>query len=229
MALISDLVQSIRRVGFFKTLIIIYNRFYDLWFDYKYNLSTSKRVKLEELKIDSPSKKQGQMYQPTSVLALKKLLKTVSYDFDNGVFIDFGSGKGRTLLIASLFNFDKLIGVEFSKELCDESLENIKHFKEKEKLVRHKNFIIENIDARKYSFKGDENFFYFFYPFDDEIMLEVLKKIEASLKENYRKAYIIYYLPIHQNVIENHNNYSQVFSLKKKFTLSGYPCFIYEN
>ena len=47
----------------------------------------------------------------------RKVLASLQIAFHDYTFIDFGSGKGRALLLASEFPFKRIIGLEFSPEL----------------------------------------------------------------------------------------------------------------
>lgn len=225
MAILKETVESVQRVGLVKTCHIAWSRLYDFHFDKKYNIETTSRYQLEELSIDSDDEtiNRGQMYQPSGTLSLKKLFKSITLP-PNPVFVDYGSGKARTLIVAALCApFKKLIGIEFAKDLCEVAEKNITNFK---KVTNsQKEFVIEHTDATKYTYKGDENFFYFFYPFDEKLMRKVLADISQSLKEKPRKAQLIYYYPIHKNVVEE----METFKLKKTMMLYGYPCLIYDN
>ena len=57
------------------------------------------------------------LYQPTSPKIATAILSRLELDYPQYTFIDFGSGKGRVLLIASGFPFKAVIGVEFAEEL----------------------------------------------------------------------------------------------------------------
>jgi len=47
------------------------------------------------------------------------------HDVSSHSFVDYGSGKGRVLLVASDYAFKKIVGVEFSKVLNDVAVANI--------------------------------------------------------------------------------------------------------
>lgn len=68
------------------------------------------------------------MYLPTSTLAFQSIMRNLPTDVSEYVFVDFGSGKGRTLLLAAEFNFKRIIGVEFARELHDTAVKNVKNY-----------------------------------------------------------------------------------------------------
>ena len=45
------------------------------------------------------------------------MLRALDIDYSDFVFVDYGSGKGRTLLVAAEFPFKKIVGVEIAQEL----------------------------------------------------------------------------------------------------------------
>ena len=63
-------------------------------------------------------------YGPTPVRTVESILSKVAIKHEESAFVDFGSGKGRTLLIASHYPWRKVIGVEVSPTLCAVSRNN---------------------------------------------------------------------------------------------------------
>ena len=60
----------------------------------------------------------GYPYKATRVLPLRKLFCIIKGMIPvDSIFVDFGCGKGRALLIASEYNFKSVRGVEFAHEL----------------------------------------------------------------------------------------------------------------
>lgn len=157
-------------------------------------------VSLEDLMIESNNKRRGVNYQPTRAIPLRKLFNALMIP-KGRIFVDFGCGKGRVLMIASEFGFKELRGIEFSPELCKIARNNCAMYKQKTG-VGAKFDIIES-DATAYSINDDEDVFFLFQPFDGVILNEVLKNIIASLTEKPRKIFIIYLNPVHGDIIEN--------------------------
>src|SRR5690606_348286 len=88
----------------------------DRWFDLIHGTDTAQAVQLTDLDIRSENVERGVAYSPTTAMSLKSLLK--SLDLPAGsVFVDIGSGKGKTLLLASDYGFKRVVGVEFAGEL----------------------------------------------------------------------------------------------------------------
>ena len=58
------------------------------------------------------------------------------------------------------------------------------------------------MDAVDYAVPPEPAIYYFFNPFDSEIMRRVLTKIKESLARHPRDAFFIYYNPLHANLFD---------------------------
>jgi len=81
---------------------------------------------LSDLSIPSPNWIHGNNYTGIDPERFSGILAGVTIKFEDFVFIDFGSGKGRALLLASEFPFKRIVGVEFSPELHAAAVDNIR-------------------------------------------------------------------------------------------------------
>ena len=68
-------------------------------------------------------------YQPTQPDLFREMLEALKqqshFDFRDFVFVDLGSGKGRTLLMASDYPFRRIVGVELLPALHQAAQENL--------------------------------------------------------------------------------------------------------
>jgi hypothetical protein len=72
---------------------------------------------LSDLDILSANWIDGHDYFPIEPDRFQRVLESFDIALEGLTFIDFGSGKGRTLLMASEYPFRQIIGLEFSPEL----------------------------------------------------------------------------------------------------------------
>ena len=128
-------------------------------------------------------------------------MKYLNFPKDS-VFVDFGSGKGRILLVAAKYGFKRVVGIEFSHDLCEEARKNLLLFRKKVGYDADIN-IIES-DVVNYRIKDDENTFFLFSPFDEVITEAVIKNIRISFEKNPRKILLIYNNPVYRNIVEVH-------------------------
>jgi len=163
-------------------------------FDGEYGTDTNGIIELSDLVIQHPMWEYGVRYQATPPDVMMGALRGLDVDFRDFVFIDFGSGKGRALLLASGFPFKKIIGVEISEELNEIAWKNIAKFKSDKQKCRN----LESVCAHATEFPlPEENLVLYFYnPFAEIVMTELLDGIRKSLDAHPRTIYIVYYNPV---------------------------------
>jgi hypothetical protein len=158
--------------------------------DRRYGVDTAGSIQLSSLTISSPNKFFGNECLCISPRTFDFILRYLPGDLSCYTFVDIGAGKSRTLLLASRYNFAKIVGVEFAKELVEFSRLNLSRFKAK----WQRSFGLEIIeaDATEYALPETPLVLFFYNPFKREVFLEVLNNIEKSLKENRRECFIVY-------------------------------------
>jgi SAM-dependent methyltransferase len=161
-------------------------------FDRRHGTDTSTFAELKTLGIASANKRHGERYQPSPVYSLRQLLRRLNIRYPDFSFIDFGSGKGRTLLVASELPFKQVIGVEFGEELHLQAERNIQRYGAR--AAGQVNAV--HADATQFALPDDDLVLYFFNPFNEPVLSEVLANINASLQARPRKVILVYlYLP----------------------------------
>ena len=211
MKLAAKISRTIRTQGLFNTLGIIMSQLMDYVFDLRYGTDTVMWKELKDLDIESPNKRHGNLYQGSKTGPLRKMFRLVRPMLGkDAVCLDYGSGKGKVLLIGSEFDFKALRGVEFSGELCDIARQNIKkYFNGQARNVEGEGksgkipaIEIYHEDAAEYEVQPEENLFFFFNPFSAEIFQQVMANVEKSLKQHPRTACVIYENPEHGETIK---------------------------
>src|ERR1700676_2771797 len=106
-------------------------------------------------------------YQPTEFALFHEMIGALREqchsDLHDFVFIDLGSGKGRTLLMASDYPFRRIIGVELLPALHLAAEENIGKYRSESQ----KCFALESVcaDATAFAFPAEPIVLYLFNPF----------------------------------------------------------------
>jgi hypothetical protein len=138
-------------------------------------------------------------YQPTEPALFKEILASLEIDFQDFTFIDIGSGKGRTLLMASDYPFRRIVGVELLSELHRVAQENIRKYKSDSQ----KCFALEAIrtDARDFEFPPEPTVLYLFNPLPEPGLVQLLANLEHSLQEHPRSLFVIYHNPVLEHVL----------------------------
>jgi len=149
-------------------------------------------------------------YQPTDAALFHEMLEAVRQqagDFDDFVFIDLGSGKGRTLLMASDYPFRRIVGVELLPALHQIAQENLgKYHGEKQKC-----FALESVcaDAVQFAFPAEPTVLYLFHPLPESGLRRVIDNLGRSLQIHPRAVYVLYHNPLLEHVL------SESVALKK--------------
>jgi len=169
-------------------------------FDEKYGTDTTTILGPGDFGSTSENLGHAVLYLPTLPRTLKRIISVMNIPYEDFVFIDFGSGKGRTLLIASEFPFKRIIGVELSPRLHAIAQKNIQIYRSETQKCN--NFELECVDATSYALPIEKTVFYFFDPFKLPVMSVVLENIRQSLEKQPRKIFIAYVHPTHSNLMD---------------------------
>ncbi|BCK68049.1 hypothetical protein Srufu_020020 [Streptomyces libani subsp. rufus] len=124
-------------------------------------------------------------YSPTPVKTIRQAIAASPVRHEEVAFVDFGSGKGRAMLVASEFPFKKVIGVEFSSSLCEMARTNFERYGGLQKCSTVE---VQCQDAADFAIPDDAGFFYFYEPFTVAVAEKVLRNIESSVRRRPRKA-----------------------------------------
>jgi len=142
-------------------------------------------------------------YQPTESALFHEMIETLrehaGIDFSEFVFIDLGSGKGRTLLMASDYPFRRIVGVELLPTLHETAKQNLSDYHSESQ----KCFAMESIcgDAIEFPFPSEPTVLYLFNPFPEDGMRRVIGKLEQSLREHPQMVYVLYHNPLLGHVL----------------------------
>ena len=162
-------------------------------FDRKFGVDTAGVIRHEELNIHGPSAGYATDYEAAPPMLLKEAIAGLRIRYQEFTFVDFGCGKGKALLVASAFPFDKIIGVELSPDLKAVAAENVRRYKGKAQQCR--SLEVVGMDAAEFPLPASPLVCYFYNPFKEQVMMRVLKNIEGSLHKHPRELIIIYFNP----------------------------------
>ncbi|HJX00499.1 MAG TPA: class I SAM-dependent methyltransferase [Terriglobales bacterium] len=136
-------------------------------------------------------------YQPTDVESFHEMFDVLCQhaylDFSEFTFIDFGSGKGRTLLMASEYPFRRILGIELLPALNRIACENIQKYKSDSQKCFDLNSICA--DAPRFPIPDGPLVIYLFNPFPEVPLQDTLHNIEKALASHWRPLYVLYYNP----------------------------------
>jgi SAM-dependent methyltransferase len=171
-------------------------RFGDMEYDWEHRVNTTSgtvswRARLLGL-FHSP-------YQPTEPALFQEMMASLPIEFDQFTFIDLGSGKGRTLLMASEYPFRKIVGVELIAELHRAAQENIREYRSPtQRCVQ-----IEALyaDASEFVFLDTPLVLYLFNPLPEAGLRRMIRNLEQSLERSPRPVLLVYHNPMMESIL----------------------------
>lgn len=193
----------------------------DLLFDFKYKVDTINTRFLDELDIDSPNKAHGYRYEGTNVYVFNYVFSRAQIDGTNSVFVDFGSGKGRAMIMAAERGFRKAIGVEFSAELVEICKKNLEIYRAAAKAKTQ--FEVVFGDAADFQIPADADFLYFANPFDEVLIAKVIARILDSLKDFPREITVMHLFPQGNRAFLDHPRMQLICELKYGYVFKVMP------
>jgi SAM-dependent methyltransferase len=158
-------------------------------FDATHGTDTGGVIQLSDLTLLS-SATESVRYEPTSPAIFRQLMTALEIPFGDFEFVDYGSGKGRALMLAAEQGFRKVTGVEFAAELVEVAQRNVEIFNR----GRVKPAVIEllHMDALDYVLPDVPLVLFFFAPFSGEVLDRVLANIMVSHARKPRPLFLVF-------------------------------------
>jgi SAM-dependent methyltransferase len=193
---------SIASTGFRRALADLGTRFLgvrnydaelDRSFDRRFGTDTAGRVAPERLGIaDGAAREQAILYLPSPERVTRWMLANVGIDHRDYSFVDLGCGKGRVLLVAATYPFQRVVGVEISAALAEIARANIARFQPPTRKCR--DVEVQTVDATRFVFLETNLLIHLYHPFEPPLLSAVLEQLQRSVKARPRKVVIAYLL-----------------------------------
>jgi SAM-dependent methyltransferase len=174
-------------------------RIRDRAFDYWNGIDTSGDVSLDRFTTVGGHRSEATYYGPSDPLVLRQALASLPIDHSRYSFVDLGSGKGRSVLIAAEWPFRHVIGVEFVKEFHEAALSNLRHWPARK--IKCGGITLKHGDATIFELPSDPLVVFLFNPFNGTIMKQVMGKLTASVTARPRDIVVLYINPKQEQVI----------------------------
>lgn len=163
----------------------------DRAFDAYYGTETAGEERLENLGIAAGDVARGNgRYRPVWSDVFHQALAALGLDCERFTFVDYGSGKGKALLLASDYPFEEILGVEYSPELHRIAEQNIERYRGREQRCQQLRSVC--IDALRFEPPQKPLVCFFFNPFDDDTMRAVIERLVRSARAFRREIYVVY-------------------------------------
>src|SRR5438552_16425193 len=92
----------------------------------KYGSNTFAPVELKKLTIINGDVQHASRYEAVSFYMIERLFTAFQKVSGLTAIVDLGSGKGRVMMAAAHFGFIDICGIDFSLELCEQAVLNMK-------------------------------------------------------------------------------------------------------
>jgi hypothetical protein len=172
----------------------------DRSFDYWHRTDTGGIVSLADLECAGENLSHANPYEPSPTSVFKHAMKRLEIDHRDFVFVDFGSGKGRTLMMASRYPFAEIIGVELSGRLHTVAERNIGAYRSRSQ----KCFRIRSVcmDVARFELPRANLVIYIYNSFDGKLIADAMENIRRVAEQLRYKIFLIYCEAKHADVIE---------------------------
>jgi SAM-dependent methyltransferase len=144
----------------------------------------------------------GNYYMPAPPDQFTKMLRSLPIDTPHDfTFVDFGCGKGLTLLLAAAHGFQPVVGVELDSRLVAVARENVQAFAANS--LRHAAVIdVIHKDGADYELPARPAVAFLFNPFGAATLRVVVDSMERSLMRTPRPFFVAYYNPVHREIFD---------------------------
>jgi SAM-dependent methyltransferase len=143
--------------------------------------------------VETPATARYMTLPYATISAILKKLSLTSSD----ALLDIGCGKGRMLCCAALLPLRKVIGIEYSSELCSIAEQNASRLRGIKTPIT-----IVNVRAQDFEY-NDADVFYCYNPFGPPIFDEVLQRIAIALEGRSKPIRFIYANPLHEQLLKS--------------------------
>jgi SAM-dependent methyltransferase len=182
-------------------LLYLRRRWIDDAIDRRYGTDTGGKFRPPDLGSEATARDTVQyLYEGIQVPVFRRIARDLDLDCSRYTFVDFGSGKGRAVMMAAEHPFRKVIGVELSAMLHEIALRNVTLFRQRRPCAPPIELRLE--DAVRYARPEGDTLCFFYNPFGLVTMEAVLRNLEDSLLRQTGALVVVYRNPTCAQVFE---------------------------
>lgn len=133
-------------------------------------------------------------YAPIPYRSFFTMIRDVEIRPGEDVFLDYGAGRGRAVVLAARSPFRRVLGVEIDPNLAESARENVRRAAH---LLRCPNVEVVTADAADFGCPDDATVLHFFDPFAGVILERVIESVRASLQRAPRRLTVLFADPNH--------------------------------
>lgn len=175
------------------------HRLSEAWWEWRLRIRTAERTR-DVRRVEDGSLWKN--YAPVPYRSFYRVLRQIEIRPGVDVFVDYGAGKGRTLVLAARHPFRRVLGVEVVPEFAEEARRNLERAQRRSS-ARTGNrsgclagggvpVEIVTADAAEYGVPDDATILHLFDPFAGRTLERWIDLLEASLRRSPRRLTILY-------------------------------------
>lgn len=185
-----NLYGNFRQRGPVNAAALYAYRIHEKYRDWRLGIRTAGDIDASDLGLGA----ECVQYQPVNYRCLDVMFSHLDI-CENDVFLDYGCGKGRAVIVAAMNPLGRVIGVELSPELSKAARENVDRAACR---LACSDVEVVTTDASGYKVPRDVTVVFLFNPFTGSILTAVQQKIYESILDAPRRVRIVYMHPTKQ-------------------------------
>ncbi len=162
-------------------------------FDEMHGVDTAGTVELSAMEVVGNYRDYGHFYLGIDPIRFRRMTAMLPIDHGRFTFVDFGSGKGRALLLASEWPFKAIVGIEFAPHLHRIAESNIRSYRHAGQRCHALRAVCA--DATDFVLPDEPCVLYFYNPFGEVVLSHVLANVRRSLAGCPRDLWACYANP----------------------------------
>lgn len=160
-------------------------------FDRRHRVETAREEHLRETGVAPDAIQRGNtIYRVTWGWLIKKAISQLDIDLRRYSFIDYGSGKGKAMLVATDYPFKTIIGLEYAKRLYEIGAENCRKYRSSNQQCHSLEPVL--VDVLHYTPPPGPIVCFMCNPFDEATMRTVFDTWRARYEAGEKDIRILY-------------------------------------
>jgi SAM-dependent methyltransferase len=153
---------------------------------------------LRDLDIASPNWVHAVDYIPVKPDLFRQALSDIAVPYEKFMFIDFGCGKGRAMLLASELPFQRVVGIDFSHELVAIARANWAVYEKAGRRCHEAEFVCA--DFVDYRVPPRPAILFFYNPCAAHVLARVAEHIRQDVTKSREPVFVVYVNPLYPDV-----------------------------
>jgi SAM-dependent methyltransferase len=172
----------------------LHNRWIDAGFDRRYGTETSGIIAPSQLDLQGEHAYAANRYEPVQIPVFRRMMRDLPVRHGDYAFVDFGSGKGRALLMASQYPFRRVIGVELSSMLHAAALRNVAVFERRNPGAARIELVCG--DALRYPIPEGHVVCFLYNSFGRPLVEKMIENVDLARRGRSRHIFVVYRNPV---------------------------------